>query len=570
MSDLSHGVKLALLEGQLLSGEIDRGAFIERLSAIEISRPEAIEIAEKYLAIASNQAALRRNLKRSYDYIVIGAGASGSVVARRLAEDLNTQVLLLEAGADDLKPNVLVTESWFMNIGGEMDWGFAAERSPDVNGRSIHQAMGKALGGGTSINGMVWAHGHKNDFERWAREAGDEDWGYQHILGIYKRIEDWHGIPDPDRRGTGGNVFVQPPPDPSPLAPAFLKALESLGVPTFEDQNGLLQEAEQGGALTNIRIRDGRRLNVPGDYLYPVMDQPNLTVITGALVHKLTIEGTTVTGVEFGWLGEVRVVNASSEVILSAGAIQTPKILMLSGIGDRSDLARVGIPTVAHLPGVGRNFQDHPIIGAGLWEPPDLLPVRANAAEANAFVKSRPELDTPDLHIWQIEVPYLSEVTMRYAVEGAWSICPGLVRPESRGQVRLRSTDPHAAPEVHANMLSDQRDLTAIRRGMELARSIGNSDAMKPFVKREILPGNRTGEALDDLIRDGATSMHHPTSTAKMGRDELSVVDAKLRVYGVENLRVADASIMPMITTGNTQAPCVIIGERMAEILRVA
>jgi choline dehydrogenase len=570
MADLSNGVKLALLQGKLLSGEIDSASFIKGLSEIGISQSQATEVAEKYLAIAANQLRLRRNLKPSYDYIVIGAGASGSVVARRLAENLNIQVLLLEAGGDDLISNILITESWFMNIGTERDWAFAAEPGKGVNGRSIHQAMGRALGGGTSINGMVWSRGHKNDFEHWAREAGDVDWGYAHVLDIYKRIEDWHGKPDPDRRGSGGNVFVQPPPDPSPLAPAFLKALESLGVPTFGDQNGLLQEAEQGAALTNIRIRDGRRLNVPSSYLYPVMDQPNLTVITGALVRKLRVEGSTVTGVEFEWEGEVRIVHASSEVILSAGAVQTPKILMLSGIGDRSELARFGISTVAHLPGVGRNFQDHPIISACLWEPPASIPVRANAAEANAFVKSRKDLETPDLHIWQIEVPYLSEVLMKHAVEGAWSICPGLVRPDSRGQVLLKSTDPHDAPVIYANMLDDPRDLEAVRKGMEIARSIGNSDAMKPFVKREIVPGNLTGEALDEFIRDAATSMHHPTSTAKMGRDELSVVDARLRVYGITNLRIADASIMPIVTTGNTQAPCVIIGERMAEILRVA
>ncbi|HKA87001.1 MAG TPA: GMC family oxidoreductase N-terminal domain-containing protein, partial [Haliangiales bacterium] len=504
---------------------------------------------------------------RDYDFIVIGAGAAGSVVASRLAANPQTQVLLLEAGGDDLTPNVLVTESWFMNIGGEMDWGYASEASPGVNGRSIHVAAGKGLGGGTSINGMVWARGHQHDFDRWAAAVGDDAWGYAHVLDIYKRIEDWHGVPDPQRRGKGGNVFVQPAPDPSPLAPAFLDALESVGVPRFADQNGVLQESGQGGALTNVRIRDGRRLNIPADYLYPVMDRPNITVLTAAFVHKLVFDGTTVTGVELVWRGERHVIGASREVILSAGAIQTPKILMLSGVGDRSDLARAGISTVAHLPGVGRNLQDHPIIAAPLWEPPEPLPVRANAAEANAFVKSRPELATPDLHIWQIEVPYLSEVTMKHAVPGAWSISPGLVRPESRGEVRLRSGDPYAAPVVRANLLDDPRDLEALRRGMQLARQLGNSDAMKRFVKREILPGDRSPEALDGLIRDGATSMHHPTSTAKMGRDDLSVVDSQLRVYGVKNLRIADASIMPDITTGNTHAPSVMIGERMAEIL---
>ena len=564
----SKGVKFALLEGQLLAGEINRTTFAGRAADLGLPAAAAGDAAEKFEAIAANQAARRANLRSTYDTIVIGSGASGSVVARRLAENHDAQVLLLEAGGDDLKPGILIPETWFFNQGGEFDWNFGAERSPGVNNRSIVQAMGKALGGGTSINGMVWARGHKSDFDFWARQAGDDAWNYRHVLDIYRRIEDWHGAPDPERRGSGGEVFVQPAPDPGSIAPAFLKAALSLGIPTFADQNGVMQEGPGGAAISNVRIRDGRRLNVAASYLYPVMDQPNLTVLTGAHVNRLTLEGGAVTGVEFEWQGKVRAIRSSSDVVLSAGAIQTPKLLMLSGIGDRAELDRFGISTVSHLPGVGRNLQDHPIVGGGLWEAPGPIPVRNNAAEANLFTTSRPELDTPDLHIWHIEAPYLSEVTARHAVENVWSISPALVRPESRGSVRLKSADPHQAPEIHANMLSDPRDLAALRRGMEIARDLGNAEAMKPFVKREILPGPLAGEALDNLIRDGAMSMHHPTGTAKMGRDDLSVVDADLAVYGVKNLRIADGSIMPSITTGNTQAPCVIIGERMAELLR--
>ena len=563
----SNGVKFALLEGQLLTREIDRATFIERAADLGPPAQAVAEAADKFMAIAANQAARRATIRSSYNYIVIGSGASGSVVARRLAENPDAQVLLLEAGGEDLKPGILITETWFFNQGGEFDWNFAAERSPSVNNRSIAQAMGKAIGGGTSINGMVWSRGHKNDFDHWAKEAGDDAWNYQHVLDIYRRIEDWHGVPDPERRGSGGEVFVQPAPNPSSIAPAFLRAAESLGIPTFADQNGAMQEGSGGGAITNVRIRDGRRLNIPASYLYPVMDQANLTVLTGAYVNRLTIEGNTVTGVEFYWQNRVRRIEASSEVVLSAGAIQTPKALMLSGIGDQAELDRFGIPTVSHLPGVGRNFQDHPIIGGGLWEAPEPLAARNNAAEANLFVKSRPELNTPDLHIWHVEAPYLSEVTARYAIGNVWSISPGLVRPESRGFLRLKSASPQDVMEIHANMLTDPRDLAALRWSMEITRELGNSEALKPFVKREILPGDLEGKALDNLIRDGAMSMHHPTCTAKMGRDDFSVVDAQLRVYGVKNLRIADGSIMPTITTGNTHAPCVIIGERLAEIL---
>jgi choline dehydrogenase len=206
-----------------------------------------------------------------------------------LAENRDAQVLLLEAGGDDLKPGILIPETWSFNLGGEFDWNFGAERSPSVNNRSIVQAMGKALGGGTSINAMVWARGHKNDFNFWARQAGDDAWDYRHILDIHKRIEDWHGAPDPERRGSGGEVFVQPAPNPGSIAPAFLKAAESLCIRTFADQNGAMQEGPGGAAITNVRIRDGRRLNIPASYLYPVMDQPNLTLLTGAYVNRLTV-----------------------------------------------------------------------------------------------------------------------------------------------------------------------------------------------------------------------------------------------------------------------------------------
>ncbi len=570
-TSLSHSVRLALLESGLMAGTLSRASFLAHSAELGIPSDAASEDAERYLAISSNQARRRAKLQRNYDFVVVGAGAAGSALAGRLASDPSVTVLLLEAGeSTDLQPAVLVTESWFMGLGGELDWSFSALPSPHVNNRRLHQAAGRVLGGGTSINGMVWARGHEHDFDRWEQETGDFRWGYRHVLEVYKRIEDWHGTPDPQRRGVGGKVFVQPAPDPHPVAPAFLAAAAARGIPTFDDQNGVMMEGPGGGAITNVRVRDGRRRNAPAEYLYPVMHQPNLTVLTGAHVNRLLFAdggSPTVRGIEFEWQGQVHAVDADSEVILSAGALQSPKVLMLSGIGDPQALKRFGIPSAAPLPGVGRNFQDHPIIAAGLWEPHEPMQARNNAAEANIFVKSRPELQTPDLHIWNIEAPYVSEVTAAHAVPGAWAISPGLVRPESRGHLELASANPRDHARIHANMLGDRRDIEALRKSMHLARELGNSDEMKPFVKREILPGPLTGDELDNLIRNGATSMHHPVGTARMGRDDLSVVDSELRVHGVAKLRVADASVMPTITTGNTQAPSILIGERMAELL---
>src|SRR5262245_35380966 len=314
-----------------------------------------------------NQKKLRSELKSQYDFIVCGSGSSGSVVAGRLAENADVSVLLIEAGGDDDVPSVKDAGQWVTNIGSERYWQFEAEPNPHLNGRTIPMGMGKVLGGGSSINAMIWARGHKSDWDFFASETEDSAWGYESVLDIYRRIEDWQGAPDPRYRGTGGPVFIQPLQDPNPAARDLFETIGSLGIPIFENQNGRIMETDGGASVADVRIRDGKRQSIFRAYVFPHMDQPNLTVLPHALVTRLTFEGNRTTGVEISYEGSTHRICAGREVILSLGTIHTPKVLMQSGIGDQAELRRFGIPVVQHLPGVGLGFQDHPGVCC-LWE----------------------------------------------------------------------------------------------------------------------------------------------------------------------------------------------------------
>jgi choline dehydrogenase len=364
-------------------------------------------------------------------------------------------------------------------------------------------------------------------------------------------------------------VFVQPAPDPNPIAPAMVIGAGSLGIPTFDDAMGCMMEGEGGAALNNLRVRDSRRLSVFRTYLYPVMDRPNLTVLSQALVLRLVFESRRAVGVDVSYGGEVHRIRASVETIVSMGAINTPKLLMQSGVGDEAELKRFGIPVVQHLPGVGKNFQDHVLVSS-VWEYEEPLAPRNNGGEATVFWKTRSSFDTPDIQVLQAEFPLFTAENAHYGPPpGAWSICACLVRPQSHGQIRLTGPNPLDPVEIDANTLDDPADFKALVQGVELSREIGNSEALRPFAKREVMPGLLKGAEMENFIRDGIATVWHQTCTAKMGRDAMSVVDPELKVYGIENLRIADGSIMPRVITGNTMAPCVIIGERAAEVLRV-
>src|SRR5262249_20665704 len=303
-----------------------------------------------------NQQKLRAELKPQYDFIVCGSGSSGSVVAGRLVENADVSVLLIEAGGDDNVPSVTDARQWVTNIGSKRYWQVEADPKPHLNGHAIPLGMGKVLGGGSSINARTWASGDKTDWCFFASEAGDLAWGYESVLDIYRRIEDWQGAPDPRYRGTGGPVFVQPLRDPNPAAPGLFEKIGSLGIPIFENQNGRIMEADGGASVPDMRIRDGKRQSVFRAYVFAHMDQPNLTVLPHALVTRLTFEGNRTTGVEISYEGSTRRIRAGREVILSLGAIHTPKVLMQSGIGNQTELRRFGIPLVQHVPGVGHGF----------------------------------------------------------------------------------------------------------------------------------------------------------------------------------------------------------------------
>ena len=559
------------LEHALMAGRISRRGFIRAAAAAGLAGSSLHALADELDAIRANQAERAKTLQAAYDYIVVGTGSAGSALIGRLAAARpDASILVLEAGDWDTAPAVMDPSVWFTNLGTERDWKDVAIPSSSTNNRAIPEHMGKVVGGGSSINATIWARPFKRDLDHWAAESGDRAWGYEHGLSIFRRVENWQGKPDARYRGQGGPVWCQPAANPHPVAPAMLAACRSMNLPVLADQNGAREEGSGGFALMNQIIRDGRRQSMARSYLYPVLSRKNVTLLVNAHVDRLTFTGNTATGVEIGSATGARRIQAKTEVILCAGGINTAKLLMLSGIGDENQLRAHGIKTLVHAPEVGQNFQDHLLHGGCIWEPKEHIPHRNSAANAAGFVKSQVSLASPDVNLVQIELPYASDVVgKRYAPPNtSWALCAGLVAPKSRGEVRLKSANPADRPVVDARFLSHPDDVKALAYGIELAREIGNSAAMSAFVKREVAPGQKlTGQDMENFVRDGATTYFHQAGTCRMGKDSQAVVDAQLRVNGIKNLRIADSSIMPRIASVATMASCVLIGERMAEIL---
>ncbi len=526
-----------------------------------------------------------------YDYIVAGAGSAGCVLANRLSADPSKRVLLLEAGGRDWYPWIHVPVGYFKTLHNPLtDWSYKAEPDPGLNGRSIDWPRGKTLGGSSSINGLLYIRGQRQDYDHW-RQLGNAGWSYADVLPYFRKSEGHQNGGD-DYHGGDGPLSVSKMRVRRKICDALIDAAGELGLPRNDDFNGAEQE---GAGYFQLTAKNGRRCSTAVAFLNPARSRKNLTITTHALVEGLLLEGTQTTGIAYSVKGEKRqaLLNPGGEVVLSSGAIGSPQILELSGIGDGERLRKLGIPVVKDLPGVGENLQDHLQIRSvfqvnvptlneeinsffrRMWIGMRYVfartgPMSMGASQVCIFAKSRPDLETPDI---QYHFQPLSAdkpgIEMHDFPGVTLSVCQ--LRPESRGNIHLASPDPKVYPAIHPNYLSTPLDEQTAIDALKHTRRLTESKALSPYIVREILPGQgaQTDAELLDAARNMAQTIYHPTSTCKMGptTDTMSVVDERLRVHGVQGLRIADASIMPTITSGNTNAPAIMIGEKAADMM---
>jgi len=572
MTDMEKAEKLDHLERALIAGHINRRIFLAGALATGLLTSQAASaMADDLDEARSTQARNRRSLRGAYDYVVVGAGSAGCALVGTLAKkEPSARILLIEAGSWDVDPAVQNPRLWFTNLGTERAWNDVSIPTPSTNNHPVPEFTGRAIGGGSSINATIWARPFKADLDNWAKKSGDPRWGYKHGLELFKSIEDWQGKPNKKFRGKGGPVWVQPAANPLPLATAAIEGLRQAGLPVVDDLNGEREITGNGFGYMNQIIKNGQRHSMARAFLYPVLKRKNVTVLVDTHVNRVLLKGRKAVGVECVREGRTVTFGAEHEVILSAGGFNTPKILMLSGIGDRKELSGLNLPTHVHSPEVGKNVQDHILHGGVLFEAPEPFEYRNSAANVSGYYKSDPRLELPDVSLVQIEIPYASDtIAAQYSPPPtSWALCAGLVTPKSRGTIKLRSTNPTDRPIIDMQFLSHPDDVKSLERSIKIARSVAATSAMKPFVKREVAPGkDLKGQELANFVRDGATTYFHSSGACRMGKDDKAVVDADLRVNGVRNLRIADSTIMPRIVAVPTMPACVLIGLRMAEIL---
>lgn len=526
-----------------------------------------------------------------YDYLIVGGGSAGSSLANRLSADPKNSVLVLEAGRPDYKWDIFIhmPAALAFPIGNKhYDWKYESEPEPYMNNRRIYHARGKVLGGSGSINGMIWQRGNPLDFERWSKDPGMQNWDYAHCLPYFKKMENCLADPSNPFRGSSGPLELERGPIKNPLFAAFFKATEEAGYPRTDDVNGYKQE---GFAAFDRNVRRGRRLSSARAYLHPVMQRKNLTVKTRAMVTKVIFDGKRATGVEAIIKGKKEDFSAR-EVILCGGAINTPQILQLSGIGNAKELSAMGIKVIADLPGVGENLQDHlevyvqyackkpvsmqpmlklwrrPFIGAR-WLFFRSGPGATNHFEAGGFTRSNSDVKYPNLMFHFLPLAIRYDGTAPSGGHG-YQVHVGPMYSNARGSVKIKSTDPFVKPALRFNYLSTDQDRREWIEAVRVARNILTQKAMDEYNGGETSPGPTVAsdeEILDWVRRDGETALH-PSCTAKMGTDPMSVVDPEtMRVHGVDGLRICDASVFPYVTNGNIYAPVMMVAEKAADLI---